>query len=234
MTQIVCHRGACLSAPENTFASAKRALALGGSIIEMDIHQSADDVLYVIHDETVDRTTNGSGKISELRSDEIDRLDAGSWFDQGFKGERVPRLDEYLKTFYKDAGFYLEIKKADCTLVAQIVSELDIADRCFTCSFDPEMRDQMMTHVPSVRRMVHWSAAGSVDAAINEHKVAIVEFHEHDFDPKDIRMCQEAGLEVMFYTDRYNEERFKTALELSMDFVNIDYIEEFDRLRQSL
>lgn len=234
MTQIVCHRGANLSAPENTFASAQKALELGGSIIEMDIHQSADGVLYVIHDDTVDRTTDGSGKISELQSSEIDRLDAGRWFDESFKGEPVPRLDEYLKRFAKDAGFYLEVKQADCRNVAQIVDDLDIAERCFTCSFDPEMREQMIIHAPSVRRMIHWSAAGTPDAAIHEHKAAIVEFHAHDFEPKDIRLCQDAGLEVMFYTDQYDEERFKVALELSMDFINIDHIEEFDRLRKSL
>lgn len=234
MTQIVCHRGAHLHAPENTFASAQKALSFGGSIIELDIHQSADGVLYVIHDETVDRTTDGTGKVSELQSNVIDRLDAGSWFNRCFKGEPVPRLDEYLKRFSAEAGFYLEIKQADCTRVAQIVADLDIAERCITCSSDPAMREQMIKYAPSVRRMIQWSAAGSTDAVINEHKAAIVEFHTHDFEPKDIRLCQEAGLEVMFYTDQYDEERFKIALELSMDYINIDHIEELDRLRKSL
>ncbi len=234
MTQIVCHRGARLNAPENTYASARKALALGGSIIELDIRQSADGVLYVLHDETVDRTTNGSGKISELHSHEIDLLDAGLWFNQTFEGERVPRLNEYLSEFASDAGFYLEIKMADCSGVAEIVLDLGIADRCFTFSFDPKMRRQMLIHAPFVRRMIHWSTAGGAGAALEIHKAEIVEFHAHDFEPKNIRLCQDAGLEVMFYTDHYDQERFEMALELSMDFVNIDNIEDFHRLRQML
>ena len=232
LTRVVCHRGARLSAPENTFASARKALELGGSVIELDIRQSADGVLYVLHDETVDRTTDGSGEISEMNSQEVDQLDAGSWFDPSFKGERVPRLDEFLSAFAAKAGFYLEIKQADCARVAETVLALGIAERCFTFSFDPEMRQQMLTHAPFVRRMILWSVAGGVGAAINEHRAEIVEFHADDFEPANIRLCQEAGLEVMFYSDRYDKERFEMALELSMDFVNIDNIEDFNRLKQ--
>ncbi len=232
MTQIVCHRGASLSAPENTFASAKKALELGGSIIELDIRQSADGVLYVMHDETVDRTTNGTGKVSDLHSDEIDQLDAGRWFNPQFEGEPVPRLDAFLSEFAPNAGFYLEIKKADCAKVAEIVSALGIEEKCFTFSFDPEMRQQMILRAPAIRRMIHWTTAGGVEAAIEEHGAEIVEFHAHDFDPEHIRLCQAAGLQVMFYSDRFDKERFELALEMSMNFVNIDHIEEFSRLKR--
>ena len=234
MTNIVCHRGARLDAPENTHASARKALALGGSIIELDIRQSCDGVLYVMHDETVDRTTDGSGKISDMHSRDIDRLDAGRWFSPAYKRERVPRLRKFLAEFAPHAGFYLEIKQADCKDVAHVVQELGIADRCFTFSFDPEMREQMRIHAPFVRRMIHWSTAGSTQAAVAVHHAEIVEFHAHDFDPQNIRRCQDAGLQVMFYTDQNDLKRFKMALELSLDFVNIDHIEEFHRLRQNL
>ncbi len=233
MTRIVCHRGARLNAPENTFSSARTALALGGSIIELDIRQSADGVLYVMHDETVDRTTNGTGRISELTSSQIDRLDAGSWFDERFANERVPRLDEYLSAFMDEAGFYLEIKQADCAAVGQLVRDLGIEDRCFTFSFDPAMREQMFLHAPGIRRMILWIAAGSVQSAIGQHQASIVEFHDFDFDTRKIVECQEAGLEVMYYTDRQDLPRFQEALDLEMDFVNIDEIEAFDRLRHN-
>lgn len=230
-TKMVCHRGARLSAPENTFASAEMALKLGGSIIELDIHQSADGVLYVLHDDTVDRTTNGSGPISELSSAEIDDLDAGRWFAPRFEGEVIPRLEAYLAAFADRAGFYLEIKRADCEQVARVVRKLDIADRCFTFSFDPQMRQQMFQHCPDVRRMVHWSDAGSAAAAIEEHHASIVEFNTDSFDASRIYECQAAGLEVMFYTDKPDEERFHEALEMRMNYVNIDYIALFQQLR---
>ena len=232
-TRIVCHRGALLSAPENTFASAEIALQQGGSIIELDIRQSADGILYVMHDEFVDRTTNGSGKISDMTSTEIDRLDAGSWFHERFKNEPVPRLEDYLEAFSDRAGFYLEIKKADCKAVAELVRDCGLAARCFTFSFDPVMREQMSLHAPEIKRMIHWTTAGSVAAAMHEHRARIVEFHEHDFDEKNILACRHAGLEVMFFTDRPDVEHLTKALELGMDYVNIDHIEFFDHLRRN-
>ncbi len=230
-TKMVCHRGARLSAPENTFASAETALKLGGSIIELDIHQSADGVLYVLHDDTVDRTTNGSGLIAEMSSKEIDALDAGSWFAPRFKDEGVPRLEPYLAAFADRAGFYLEIKRADCEQVAALVRKLDIADRSFTCSFDPQMRQQMHHYCPELRRMVHWSSAGSAEAAIEEHHASIVEFHSDAFEAAMVYECQDAGLEVMYYTDKPDKTRFQEALELSLNYVNIDYIALFQQLR---
>lgn len=233
MTRIVCHRGARLSAPENTFSSAEAALKLGGAVIELDIRQSADGVLYVMHDETVDRTTDGSGRICELTSSEIDRLDAGSWFHQRFAGERVPRLKDYLSRFSDRAGFYLEIKKADCAAVAEVTNQLGINESCFTFSFDPEMREDMLSRAPSITRMIHWTTAGSARSAIEDHRAEIVEFHAHDFDPVHITACQDAGLKVMFYSDQNDHARFEKALELSMDFVNIDHVGEFDALRRA-
>lgn len=230
-TKMVCHRGARLSAPENTFASAEAALRLGGSLIELDIRQSADGVLYVMHDETVDRTTNGSGHLSDMTSEEIDNLDAGSWFAPRFQGEGVPRLEAYLAAFADRAGFYLEIKRADCVQVAAVVRKLNIADQCFTYSFDPQMRQQMFQHCPQVRRMVHWDNAGSAQAAIEDHQASIVEFHSDSFEVSRIYECQNAGLEVMFYTDKPDENRFLEALELRMNYVNIDYIALFQQLR---
>ena len=232
-TRIVCHRGALLNAPENTFASANTALELGGSIIELDIRQSADGVLYVMHDERVDRTTNGTGKISELTSAEIDLLDAGGWFDEQFKDEPVPRLQDYLSSLLGRAGFYLEIKKADCKAVAELVRELGNADQCFTFSFDPEMREQMRLYAPEIKHMIQWTTAGSIESAINEYHAQIIEFNEHDFAEKDILDCKEAGLKVMFFTDRPDVEHLTKALKLEMDFVNIDHIEVFDRLRRN-
>lgn len=230
---IVCHRGACLSAPENTSASAEKALELGGFVIELDIRQSADGVLYVLHDETVDRTTDGSGKITDMHSTEIDRLDAGAWFHGQYRGEAVPRLEDYLSAFGGRAGFYLEVKQADCREIARVVRKLKIADRCFTFSFSPQMREDMLREAPEVRRMIHWTTAGSARAALDTHGATIVEFHAHDFEVSRVRECQEAGLEVMFYSDEPDRDRFQKAIDWQLDYVNIDHIELFNRMRSA-
>jgi glycerophosphoryl diester phosphodiesterase len=84
------------SRPENTFASFEQALESGADWIELDVHQTRDGGLAVIHDEAVDRTTNGHGLVKEHTIAELKQLDAGSWFGQQFAGQRIPTLDEVL------------------------------------------------------------------------------------------------------------------------------------------
>ncbi|MEP3599756.1 MAG: glycerophosphodiester phosphodiesterase family protein [Stappiaceae bacterium] len=229
--RIVCHRGAGLSAPENTFASAQKAIEMGGSVIELDIRQSIDGVLYVMHDETVDRTTNGSGRLAEMTSIEIDRLDAGSWFHERHTGECIPRLKDFLRAFADKAGFYLEVKKANCEDISNVVRDLDIAHQCFTFSFDPDMRSDMKQYAPDVRQMIQWSTAGGTDAVRETHGAAIVEFDAFDFEKSPVLACRQAGLEVMFYTDKPDRENFRNAIDWHLDYLNIDHIDLFARMR---
>ena len=93
---IVAHRGLLRHAPENTLANFRACLELRLGF-EFDVERTKDGQLVCIHDNTVDRTTNGTGKVSDLTLDEIRRLDAGGWFDDKFAGEKVPTIDEVLK-----------------------------------------------------------------------------------------------------------------------------------------
>jgi glycerophosphoryl diester phosphodiesterase len=88
----VGHRGASAYAPENTVAAFDEAVRLGARAVEFDVRVSADGVAVVIHDETVDRTTTGRGRVAELGLMDLRRLDAGSWMDTRFVGTRIPTL----------------------------------------------------------------------------------------------------------------------------------------------
>lgn len=103
------HRGASARAPENTLAAFERCAAAGVGI-ELDVGRSVDGALYVLHDETVDRTTDGVGRLRDLRAEQIDELDAGSWFDEASRGERVPRLDEVLRRYAGVVPLDIELK----------------------------------------------------------------------------------------------------------------------------
>src|ERR1700681_4503232 len=94
---VVGHRGAMGHRPENTLASFEHALELGADWIELDVHLTRDGALAVIHDESVDRTTDGHGLVRDHSLLELKLLDAGAWFGPGFVGERVPTLDEVLE-----------------------------------------------------------------------------------------------------------------------------------------
>ena len=96
MTKIFAHRGSKGTHPENTLASFKEAVRVGSDGIELDVHLTKDGHLVVIHDETVDRTTNGTGEIRNLTLAEIKAMDVGSWFHNKYAGEKIPTLEEVL------------------------------------------------------------------------------------------------------------------------------------------
>lgn len=108
----IAHRGASGQAPENTHAAFAAAMALGVDGIELDCQLTADGVPVVIHDETLERTTNGLGPVVAKRWDEIARLDAGTWFGNVFVGERVPRLADVLTQLDGRVVLNIEIKSA--------------------------------------------------------------------------------------------------------------------------
>ena len=97
MTKIFAHRGCTRDSPENTRPAFATALSCGVDGIEFDVALSRDGVVMVIHDETVDRTSDGSGAISDLSFDQLQALDAGSWFEARFAGEHYLSLDEVLQ-----------------------------------------------------------------------------------------------------------------------------------------
>lgn len=133
---IIGHRGAAGSAPENTLASFARGLELGATILESDIHATRDGVAVLIHDSSVDRTTNGRGPVADLRLDELRDLDAGHLFstDQGRsfpergQGVRIPTLEDAFEAF-PDAHFNLEIKANPEALVARVIELVEKYDR---------------------------------------------------------------------------------------------------------
>ncbi len=91
------HRGAAGLAPENTLAAFRKAMALGVDALEMDLRLTRDGAVVVIHDETVDRTTDGQGRVADLTLEELKRRDAGGKFSPAFRGERIPTLREVIE-----------------------------------------------------------------------------------------------------------------------------------------
>lgn len=94
ISSVIGHRGAAARAPENTLAGLRMAKALGADWVEFDVMLSSDGVPILIHDETLQRTTTGRGRVARHTAAEIARLDAGAWFGPAFTGERVPTLTE--------------------------------------------------------------------------------------------------------------------------------------------
>lgn len=125
---IVAHRGASIEAPENTIAAFRVAGARQAKWIECDVTLSADNKCILIHDDTLDRTTNGTGPAYKQPLDTLRDLDAGAWFSDIYKGERIPTLSDTLETlFFMDMGVNLEIKPSGCDpirLCQEVATEL--------------------------------------------------------------------------------------------------------------
>lgn len=118
----IAHRGASGYAPEHTFYSYDKSHnAIGASYIEIDLQMTKDGHLVAMHDETVDRTTNGTGRVDQYTLEELKQLDAGSKFNEqnpqyansNYKGAQIPTLDEILERYGTDANYYIETKSPD-------------------------------------------------------------------------------------------------------------------------
>lgn len=109
--RIVGHRGAKANAPENTLVAIRRAHEEGAAWIEFDAKLTKDNAVVLMHDETLDRTSNGKGPVAEATLAEIKKLDAGAWFGPAFKGETIPTLEEAMALMASlGMGFNIEIK----------------------------------------------------------------------------------------------------------------------------
>ncbi len=122
----IAHRGASGIAPENTLAAFKKALEIGVDAVELDLHGTADGEIVVIHDSTLDRTTDRHGHINETTLETIQSADAGGWFDAEFAGEPVPTLTEALACIGKGTIAVLEIK--DPLIAEAVVAKIHETD----------------------------------------------------------------------------------------------------------
>ncbi len=140
---IYAHRGASALAPENTLAAFLLALQAGADGIELDVMLSRDKELVVIHDSTVDRTTDGTGKVSDLPLSALRELDAGARFGEEFRGEKLPTLAEVFETVGGKMRINVELKNYAQPLddltsrVIALTERFHLADSVLLSSFNP-------------------------------------------------------------------------------------------------
>ena len=173
----IAHRGYSACYPENTLAAFNGAIDAGAHMIELDVCLSKDRHLVVIHDETVDRTTNGTGAVKAFSLDQLIRLDAGSWFDPRFNTERLPTLAQVLDAVNGHLMVNIEIKPESFEAdgppdaverqVLNLVREKNMLDEVLVSSFEwlmlenlrelePGIALGLLSDVPADERLRHW------------------------------------------------------------------------------
>ncbi|WP_108125264.1 glycerophosphodiester phosphodiesterase family protein [Saccharospirillum mangrovi] len=220
--QIVCHRGANYFAPENTLAAARLVLEQGADYLELDVRESADGELVVMHDATVDRTTNGSGRVDELTLAQLSELDAGAWFSPRYRGERVPTLAQMIALcqFY-NKQMYIEIKAADPARVIALVEAMGFQQQCFFWSGDARLQAEVRA-VSDTARIKSTAADYSDMALLQAHlNPEIAEFELYNY-ARQLADCTALGITPMLKYFGEDPAMFDTILALRPALLNID------------
>ncbi len=236
--EVVVHRGANHLAPENTFASAVKAIELGVDYVEIDVHRSLDGVHYIHHDLMLGRTTDGWGPIRLRSSAYIDQLDAGSWFDPAFAGEPVPRLDNFLRWIKGKAKVYLDVKTADLEKVVSLIRELDMEDETFFWFWSDSMLEEFQELAPELRVKINAHSPEEVREAKENYDAYIIECNVQEITPELVESCRTLNIRIMAYADSNTPEEFRAVIQSEADLVNLDrpslYIEQLRILQDSL
>lgn len=163
--EVQAHRGASGIAPENTIAAFRAAAEQGAKWVELDVALSADGELIVIHDDSVDRTSSGTGNLGALTAAEITALDGGSWFDARFAHERIPTLDQVIAALGEfGLNINVEIKQHKhhrsidqlVTAVHAAISKRPAHMQIMISSFDPECLKAMHKLAPDLELAMLW------------------------------------------------------------------------------
>ena len=237
---VIAHRGASGYAPENTQAAFRRAVALGANFIETDLQLSRDARFVAIHDQSVERTTNGKGRVHDLTLADLRRLDAGSWFGSEFAAEQIPTLEEILDFSKKyDVVFYLELKPGgswggEHALVGALRESGEIP-RTVVISFDAPILQKLRQIEPTLMTGLLYD--GQLDSPVDKalevgaRQLAVrgdlvtpallADARKHDLQvvcwtvnhPAHMRMLVEAGVDGIMsdYPDRLIEATKRTS-----------------------
>jgi glycerophosphoryl diester phosphodiesterase len=166
--KVIGHRGAAGLAPENTFAGFDLALAMGVDGLETDVQRTKDGKLVLFHDDRLHKTTNGTGVLQETSWQELQQLDAGSWFDAKYVGERIPLLVEALKRYGTHTQFDLEVKQFGIAVeVLSMVEHLQLLDRVTFTSQD-------FPTLCTIKQKNPLARVGYITADVSEEKVTSV------------------------------------------------------------
>ena len=143
--QVIGHRGIAAFYPENTLISFEKAIEAGVDAIEFDVHTTSDGQMVITHDHTVERCSNGSGRVHDFTFEEIRKLDFGAWKGPEFAGARIPTLDETLDAIFSkrpDMYLLIELKEDNehcARMVLETMRKREMLNSALVLSFYPDM-----------------------------------------------------------------------------------------------
>ncbi|XDD52636.1 glycerophosphodiester phosphodiesterase [Leptospira sp. WS4.C2] len=231
------HRGARGLAPENTLVS-----FLVGSdstrFFELDTMLCASGELVVIHDFTVDRTTDGKGKVADYKYRALAELDAGSFFEEAFEGEQIPTLSQVIQTLPENTVFDIEMKsegkkeerQALTSALVKLIRKYKLSDRIWVSSFDWDLVDLIRIEEPEVLRGLLVAKGDSLNKSYMDYEPDLILPHLSACTKEFVQSLKEESLLVIPYTTN-TEEEWSQLLEVGVAGLITDYP---DRLAEFL
>lgn len=210
--ELIAHRGFSAIAPENTLSAFKAAIAQGANAIECDVQLAADGQLVLIHDATLDRTTDGTGNVRDLPVSALKQLDAGIWFSDRFLGERIPTLTETFDLLQDcEIALYLEIKQAedwsedDMARFVGLIRDRDWIDKCAIASFSDDFLDGLRQYCPHLTLAYYPLSASDYLEKVRQlqsdnRALLLSEYHLLLDNPELITTSQERNIPVGAWT----------------------------------
>jgi glycerophosphoryl diester phosphodiesterase len=234
-TLVMAHRGARGLAPENTLAAFRTAIDVGADAIELDVQPCATGELVVMHDHTLDRTTNGSGPVSEASFSALRALDAGSWYDAQYAGERIPTPGEALDLARGRLKVNIEIKTEgpeDLGVERQLVEAISsrhMEGEVLISSFNPTALLRMKTLAPALPRALIYGSLQAFPLDLGTLGLAALHPHHRLVHAAMVEMARSRGYAVNAWT--VNEAGdMREMLALGLDAITTDHPERLRAL----
>lgn len=221
---IIAHRGASYVAPENTLIAFKKAMETGVHYSELDVHQTKDGEIILMHDETLDRTTDETGEVWNFSLDVIKQLDAGVWFGEQFRGEPVPTLREVIKFVKGKMKLNIEVKisRDEPEIVRKVVDIIlseKFVNKCIITSFDRLTIEAFKETAPDIKTGFLFYKEYPEDIFVGNWDVlcAYFEVVNKDF----VFNVRENGKKIYVWTVNEKEE-MRRLLDLEVDGIITD------------
>ena len=226
---VIAHRGVVSEAPENTLPAISKAIELGCAIVEIDLRYTSDGEVVLVHDATLERTTDGTGSVSGKTVAELKRLDAGARRGPSFQGTRIPTLKEAIELARGRIQLYLDLKETDPLPVVRLVEKLGARSIVYYRPYSHTALRQILSESPESRVLIDlgdWVQSADLLATLRRaYPTAAISSDWRNWEPSAVAEARRLGLptfvNVLGVYD--TPENLRAAVALGFDYIQTDH-----------
>jgi len=232
---ITAHRGASGYAPENTMSSLKKAIEMGAEFCEIDVQETSDGILVLIHDSNYKRTCGVNKNVWEVRYEETKTFDCGKWFSEEFRYERIPTLEQIIESARGKIKLNIELKtngheKLLAERVVEIVIKKNFSDNVIITSFDFNIIDKVKKNNPIIKAGYIFSGFSLID--VFSADIDVLSVNKAVVDEDFVKKSRQYGKEVHVWTVN-DAEDMKKLVDLGVSSIITNYPDRLKNILQN-